>query len=368
MSEYLDQDNIMSELTEDVTNKKCPNCGATVTFDPASGKMHCEYCGYSCELPKPEEGNEICEMDFESAQHTDSFEWGQQKKSVQCKQCGAVSIYDALETAAVCPFCGSTSVMPAANENTLAPNAACPFAVTKQQAGESFTKWLKKKWFAPKQAKKSASPESFQGVYLPYWTYDAQTTSSFTARAGYDKQVKDKDGNSKTQTDWHRVSGVYQKFFDDVTVMASKRQEGSGVQACEPFDFTKMVPYSPQVVAGFIAERYSIGLKDGWEAAQKKIQFKLHSDISDYVRSHWHANRTDSVNFSTLYNNITYKYLLVPVWLSSFKYKDKIYQFAVNGQTGKVGGKAPVSAWRVILAILIAAGIIAGLYFLLRNK
>ena len=365
MSEYVDT--MISELTEEITNKKCPNCGATVTFDPATGMMHCDYCGYSRELPKPEEGAEICEMDFESALHTESYEWGQQKKTVQCKQCGAVSIYDVLETAAVCPFCGSTSVMPAANNNTLAPNAACPFSITKEKAGESFTRWLKRKWFAPRKAKKNAAPEAFQGVYLPYWTYDAQTTSSFTARAGYNKTVKDKDGHSRTETTWRRVEGVYQKFFDDVTVMASKRQEDSGVKKCEPFDFSKMVPYSPQVVAGFIAERYSIGLKDGWERAQKTIQSRLHTDISDYVRRQWHADRTDSVRFSTLYNNITYKYLLVPVWISSFKYKDKIYQFAVNGQTGKVGGKAPVSAWRVILAILIGIGIIVGLCFLLRK-
>ena len=149
--------------------------------------------------------------------------------------------------------------------------------------------------------------------------------------------------------------------------MASKRQENSGVKACEPFDFSKLVPYSPQVVAGFIAERYSIGLQEGWEAAQHTIQSHLQTDISDYVRRHWHADHADSVRFSTLYSNITYKYLLVPAWISSFKYKDKVYQFAVNGQTGKVGGKSPVSAWRVIIAVLMGIGAIVGLYYLLTN-
>mgnify|MGYP002627500882 CR=1 FL=1 len=116
MSEFddLQEEQIQLERTENETDKKCPNCGATVTFDPSSGMMHCDYCGYTRELPKPEEGNEICEIDFESALHTESFNWGEEKKEVQCKQCGAVTIYDALETAAVCPFCGSTSVMPAA--------------------------------------------------------------------------------------------------------------------------------------------------------------------------------------------------------------------------------------------------------------
>ena len=366
MSEHYDnkEEHYYSERTEIETDKKCPNCGATVVFDPATGGMHCEYCGYTCELPKADSENEICEMDFESALHTESYDWGEQKKEVQCKQCGAVTVYDALETAAVCPFCGSTSVMPAANENTIAPGAVCPFVITKDQAGESFTKWLKGKLFAPRKAKQSARPESFTGVYLPYWTYDAQTTSNFTARAGYDRTVKDKDGNRKTVTDWRHVSGIYQEFFDDVTVMASKRQTDSGVRACEPFDFSKLVPYSPQVVAGFIAERYSIGLKEGWESAQKTIQSRLHSDISSYVRRHWNASRADSVRFSTLYSNITYKYLLVPTWISSFKYKDKVYQFAVNGQTGKVGGKAPVSVWRVLIAIALGIALIALLAYL----
>jgi len=360
----IQEEQIYSERTEKETDKKCPNCGATVVFDPATGGMHCEYCGYTCELPKADSENEICEMDFEAALHTESFNWGEQKKEVQCKQCGAVTVYDALETAAVCPFCGSTSVMPAANENTIAPGAVCPFAISKEQAGDRFTKWLKGKLFAPRKAKQSARPESFTGVYLPYWTYDAQTTSNFTARAGYDRTVKDKDGNRKTVTDWRHVSGIYQKFFDDVTVMASKRQTDSGVRACEPFDFSKLVPYSPQVVAGFIAERYSIGLKEGWESAQKTIQSRLHSDISSYVRRHWNASRADSVRFSTLYSNITYKYLLVPTWISSFKYKDKVYQFAVNGQTGKVGGKAPVSVWRVLIAIALGIALIALLAYL----
>ena len=366
MTEYHDnpEEQIFAERTEKETDKKCPNCGATVFFDPATGGMHCDYCGYTCELPKADAEHEICEMDFESALHTESFNWGEQKKEVQCKQCGAVTVYDALETAAVCPFCGSTSVMPAANENTIAPGAVCPFAITKDQAGERFTRWIKGKLFTPRKAKKNARPEAFQGVYLPYWTYDAQTTSNFTGRAGYDRTVKDRDGNKKTVTEWRHVSGVYQEFFDDVTVMASKRQKDSGVRACEPFDFSKLVPYSPQVVAGFIAERYSVGLKEGWESAQKTIQSNLRSDIQSYIRRHWNADRADSVHFSTLYSNITYKYLLVPTWISSFKYKDKVYQFAVNGQTGKVGGKAPVSAWRVIIAILLGIGVIAGLAYL----
>lgn len=368
MSEPLEnqEEQIFSETTEIITDKKCPNCGATVTFDPTSGKLHCEYCGYECELPKPETEDQICEMDFEAALHRESFEWGTQKKSVQCKQCGAVTIYDALETAAVCPFCGSPSVMPAATNDSIVPGGVCPFSVTKEKASINFFVWLKKKWFAPRKAKKSARPRAFQGVYLPYWTFDSQTTSNFTARAGYDKKVRKKDGSYETKTDWRPVSGVFQEFIDDETVIASKREEISCVKECEPFQLDQLIPYSPQVLAGFAAERYSIGLKEGWEMAQQSIHTKLKSNIQSYVKSRWHCDRVSSVMFSTIYDNITYKYILLPVWISSFKFKDKVYQFAVNGQTGKVGGKAPVSAFRVILAVLLVIAACVGLHYLLR--
>jgi len=358
------EEQIFSERTEKETDKKCPQCGATITFDPASGMLHCEYCGYTCEVPRGDENTVIEEMDFESALHTESFNWGEQKKEVQCKQCGAVTIYDALETAAVCPFCGSTSVMPAATNNTIAPGAVCLFAVTKEQAGANFTKWLSKKWFAPRKAKKCALPDAFSGVYLPYWTYDAQTVSQFNARAGYDSTEKDDNGRTITTTDWERVNGTYEEFFDDITVVASKRHEDSGVKDCEPFDFSKLVPYTPQALAGFIAERYSIGLKEGWEMAQQTINSRLKINIAKYIKRRWNADRTDRLKFLTSYSNITYKYLLVPTWISSFKYKNKTYQFVVNGQTGKVGGKYPLSFWRIALFWILVIGVAALLFYL----
>ena len=138
------------------------------------------------------------------------------------------------------------------------------------------------------------------------------------------------------------------------------------MKKCEPFKLSKLIPYTPQALAGFVAERYSIGLKEGWDIAQTTIHSKLRSSIERHVKEHWSCDKVSGVSFSTVYSNVTYKYILVPVWMSSFKYKEKTYQFVVNGQTGKVGGKAPVSAFRVILAVLIGLGIIAGLYFLLR--
>lgn len=354
---------IMLEKTEEETNKKCPNCAATIVYDPETRGMLCEFCGYKKQLPMPEGGQSVSELDFESAETGESFNWGAEKKVVVCSNCSGESIYDALETAAVCPFCGSTSVMPSASEKSMAPGGVCPFEIPVKKAGGLFTTWLNKKIFTPTKAKQQAKPDKFAGVYLPYWTFDTMTSSSFRGRAGYDKTVI-VNNKATIRTDWKPVSGMYQEFIDDFTVVGSSKNANSGVRRAEPFDFTKLVPYRPELVAGFVAERYSIGLKDAWTSAQESIRTRLYSSIDRHIRTTWHANRADSIQFATVFQNIKYKYILIPVWISSFTYKGKIYQFVVNGQTGKVGGRAPISPLRVAIAILIALGIIGLIAYL----
>ena len=358
LKESGDIEEIQTDITEEATDKKCPNCGATVVYDPATRGLLCEYCGYKKALPLPDQEESVSEIDFLSVDNKHSFDWGVRKKSIICSNCGGESIYDVLETAGVCPFCGSTSVMPAATSDSLAPGGVCPFEIPMNMAGGLFTKWLKGRIFTPSAAKKQAKPDSFKGIYLPYWTFDSMTTSSFSGQAGYDHQVKRGD-SYVTETRWKPVSGVYQEFVDDQLVVASKRNAESGVRKAEPFDFSKMIPYRPELVAGFIAERYSIGLQEGWTNAQELIRSRIRGSIESFIRKNWNADRAGSVRFSTQFDKITYKYILIPVWLSSFVYKGKTFQFVVNGQTGKVGGKAPISALRVTIAILLVLGLIA---------
>lgn len=359
----IDVTQLKQEQTEAVTNKKCPSCGATIEYDPATRGMLCSYCGYRKELQSPENDAGVSEIDFDQAESTQSFNWGAEKKVVICHNCGGEEIYDALETAAVCSFCGSTQVMPAAGAQSIAPGGVCPFIVPVDHAGGLFTKWLKCRIFTPTEAKRQARPNAFRGVYLPYWTFDTMTTSTFSGRAGNDRMVKRGD-HTVTETDWRNVSGVYQEFINDYTVVGTNKEGNALVRRAEPFDFSQLVPYRPELLAGFGAERYSIGLKDAWAQAQEAIRSILRGNIAKYIRRVWHADRAEGIRFSTQYDKVTYKYILLPVWLSSFTYKGKLFQFVVNGQTGKVGGKAPISALRVIIAIIVALIVIGVLgYF-----
>lgn len=355
--------------TQTSTDKKCPSCGGVMDFNPKTRGMSCPYCGYAESITlTPQEAQSARELAFEAAEHTGNCDWGMQKKRVICKSCGAESIYDALQIADECPYCGSNQVMEEKDEGTLAPSGVCPFRVDAKQAGQNFHSWIRRKWFCPRVAKQKAKPDAFHGVYLPYWTFDADTFSRYTGRYGIDREEEDSKGEKRTVTDWHGTSGTYRRFIDDELVLATEKQDIDMLRRIEPFDTTGNVAYKPEYMAGFASERYSIGLKAGWEKAKEYIGYRLHSDIEKKISDEHHADHAEVSTVETTYSNIAYKYLLLPVWVSSFRYNGKVYQFMVNGQNGKVGGKTPVSALRVTIAVILGIAVLACLFWLVNNS
>lgn len=350
----LDSNVIENESTMDVTDKKCPNCGATVVYDPETLGMTCEFCGFHRELPKPEEGKAIEELDFETAQIRNGCDWGAVKKSVICQNCGGEAVYDAVDTASCCPFCGSTSVMPVeGKENVMSPGGVVPFEITRDKAAEVFKKWLKGRLFTPSEAKKNCKPTDLKGIYLPFWTYDTETSSAYSAQLGYEYH-----SDNQVKVRWMNYRGVYDEFIDDQVVYASNKTKNQYIQPVAVYDFSKLRPYTPEIVAGFAAERYSLGLDDGWIKAKTFIQEKLKTNLGRKLKREYNADRIGDIRLSTNYSKVTFKYLLAPIWISSFKYHDKVYSFVVNGQTGKVAGKAPISPIRVAIAIAIFIAIV----------
>lgn len=350
--------------TMEETDKKCPNCGGVMDFDPATGGLSCPYCGHTEQIvKKPEQPESAEELNFSEAENTGNCYWGVETKTVLCQACGAESVYDALEIAAVCPFCGSNQVMEASDNKTMAPGGVVPFQITDEKASTLFKSWIKKKWFCPKLAKESAKAKHFKGVYLPYWTFDAKTTSDYTADYGKDRRVKRGD-QTEVVTDWHKTKGVYRENFDDELVCATTNQNQSMLHDVEPYNTADNKSYKPEYIAGFVAERYAIGLKEGWEMAKTSIRFKLSKAITRKIEQEKNADHVRNLQITTGYREVTYKYLLLPVWLSSYQYKDKVYQFMVNGQTGKVAGKTPISIPKVIITVLAIVAVLALLMWL----
>ena len=366
MDEFGSNDDIRVK-TLDETDRKCPACGGVMDFSPLTGGLKCPYCEYEQEIPAAalaDTGAPAAaeEQDFASAEETGNCNWGVEKKSVICKSCGAESVYDVLQVASECPYCGSNQVMDAACKKTLAPGGVCIFKIDARRAGANFKSWLNGKWFCPGEAKKKAKPDAFHGVYLPYWTFDADAVSQYSGEYGRYKTRKVKD-RTERYMEWLPTSGVHREFINDelISGIDPNRQDMLIFSLAEPFDTEDNLVYKPEYVAGFAAERYSVGLRDAWEKAKGFIAKKLRRSISDKIVRENRAAASRVHKIVNDYSNIKYKYLLLPVWVSTFKYKNKLYRFVVNGQTGKVGGKAPISAWRVAIAVilaLLAAGVI----------
>lgn len=353
--------------TVEETDKKCPSCGATVVYDPDTLSMVCPFCGYSKELPKPEAGKQsVEEIDFTTATQRANLNWGEVRKSLTCKNCGATTVFDANDTAACCPYCGSTQVMPVDDmEDAMAPGGVVPFEVSQQKASELFRSWIKGKFFAPNAAKKSCEAKNFNGVYLPFWTYDTQTVSPYTVKLGYRHQRTNSKGETETYYEYKHFSGTYRKFVDDEVVYASKRTDNPYINAVKTFDFGRLRPYSPEFIAGFMAERYTVGLDDGWQVAKNQIKNTLRNEIGEYEKKVEKADTVSGVTFDTNFSKVTFKYVLAPIWISNYKFNDKVFNFVVNGQTGKIAGKSPVSVPKVIatIAAIIAAIVIIYLLF-----
>lgn len=367
MSEELNHENISIEKTKEETDKKCPACGGTMEFDPTDGGLVCPFCGskYKIEAKKDEnDSTSAAELDFENAESRGNCDWGVKKKTIICKMCGAESIYDELDLASECPYCGSNQVMEEKDVDTLAPGGVCPFKVDKKSAGERFKSWIKGKWFCPKEAKEKAKPEAFKGVYIPCWTFDTDTVSEYTGQYGKERRVTNSKGETRTTIDWYTTSGTYKKFINDNLQIATNRYDTEIFKSIQPFNTEDNLLYKPEYITGFIAERYSIGLDDSWEGARLDIESILRSGIISQIKGHHMTSHVRNVVFDTEYSNIKFKYLLLPIWISSFKYKDKVYNFMVNGQTGKVGGKTPISPLRVCIAVLIGLALLAGAFFL----
>lgn len=345
--------------TKSETDKKCPSCGGVMDFDPASGGLACPFCGFKQEIAVADRNFTAVELDFNSAEDEENCDWGTTTKTVICKSCGAATVYEQKQIANECPYCGSNQVMEEASGNVMAPGGVVLFKINMQTAAERFKKWIGGKFFCPKLAKESAKPEAFHGLYVPFWTFDTDTESRYNGEYGIDSSYKDKDGNTKTRTDWYRVSGRYSESFDDVLVCGSSEQKEAMIGALEPFDTKQVVQYKPEYMAGFSAERYTVKMKNAWEKAKEKIKRILRRNVESKVRTEKSADSVRNMNINTEFNNITYKYLLLPIWISSFKYNNKVYNFMVNGQTGKVSGNTPISWIKVAITVIVVIAAIA---------
>lgn len=348
---------------------KCKQCGARLEFAPGTDALACPYCGAMNEIPKTAE--HVLELDFESAlAKAQDAAATHEILTVKCKECGAESTLPPDVTSAPCAFCGSGLVTTAASRKAIKPNAVLPFKVTRDAARTSFLQWIAGLWFAPSELKRLAQMEaSLSGVYVPYWTYDAETTTDYVGERGdayYTAETYTETVNGRTETRtrevrhirWTPASGTVEDSFDDLLVRATSALPTKYLDALEPWDLEHLVPYRDEYLSGFRTDSYQVDLAQGFEFARTVID----STIDRSCRADIGGDEQRVESKETEYREITFKHVLFPVWISAYRYRGRIYRLLVNARTGEVQGERPWSAAKIVglvLAIVAAIATIA---------
>ncbi|WP_246045428.1 primosomal protein N' (replication factor Y) - superfamily II helicase [Rubellimicrobium roseum] len=351
----------------------CENCGAQLVFAPGQTSLACPYCGHVQEIPEGEAedlSQALQEIDYSSA--IARLEGGatyEETRVLRCPNCGAETSFPEGTRAATCPFCATPLVTEASTHRQIEPAALIPFQLSEAQARDAMTRWLGSLWFAPNGLQDYARRgRKMDGIYVPYWTFDADTATDYRGQRGDDYYVtRTRTVNGKTQTyqerrtRWRSVSGHVARFFNDVLVLASTSLPRGHTDGLEPWDLSALAPYRADYLSGFGAESYHVDLKEGFTLARARMDAQIELDIRRDIGGDHQRISSKRTEIS----DVTFKHVLLPVWMAAYKFQDRSFRFVVNGQTGKVQGERPWSKWKIFLAILLAlivAGVAAYLY------
>jgi DNA-directed RNA polymerase subunit RPC12/RpoP len=340
----------------------CDGCGARVEYVPGTASLRCPYCRHEQAVTAP--ARAIREHSFAGLATKARSVVG--THVLCCAKCGASSNSDDLAKA--CQFCGSPLVATADADEQIPPEAVLPFGVDRNGVRAALRSWVRSRRFAPRTFRSVSEAESLVGTYMPHWTYDAETASDYWGERGdhyweTETYTENVNGQQVTQTrqvqrtNWYAVSGRVERSFDDVVVRGTGRVADAHQDKLEPWPLGDAVAYQPEYLAGYAALRYDVEPEDGLDVAKQQMAAVIDRDCRADIGGD--EQRVRSVD--TQYADITYKLLLLPVWVVCYLYAGRTWQVLVNGRTAEVIGDRPYSKWKIAGAVLFVLAMIAAI-------
>jgi hypothetical protein len=356
----------------------CPACGGEVQWNPGRQMLVCPFCGATAPATAPagpEGGGDIQEHDLVAAVRSipDSARgWQTQKTSVRCQSCQAISVFDPGRVGQRCDFCGASALVPYEEvKEAFRPESLLPMKLTEVNVRDQIRQWYGSRWFAPNKLKRAAITDTVKGLYIPYWTFDAQVHADWTAESGYYYYETETytDANGKTQTRqvqkvrWVPSSGSIDHFFDDELVPASRGVHPKLLRKVEPYPTKELIAYAASYLSGWVVERYQIDLVSAAQQAREDMDAQVRSLCASEVPGDTHRNLSVSADYS----GQTFKHILVPLWVLSYVYGRRSFQVVINGYTGTMAGEYPKSWIKIALAVLAGLATVATLVLLLNR-
>ncbi|MBK8440018.1 MAG: primosomal protein N' (replication factor Y) - superfamily II helicase [Rhodobacter sp.] len=354
----------------------CEQCGAQLRYAPGQTELKCDHCGHVQAIAPAGDrrrARALLEHALQRGLQDDLPGSAMEEvRTTTCTNCGAQIEFVGASHATECPFCASPVVVDTGAQRLIKPQALVPFRLSETEARKAMTGWLGRLWFAPSTLLEYARKgRAMNGVYVPFWTFDADTRSSYTGQRGehyYETRTVSVVVNGKTEqreervqkTRWYPASGRVSRDFDDMLVMASASLPQRLGNELTPWDLAALEPYTPDYLAGFQAEGYTVSLAEADQTAKARMSGIIEGDVRRDIGGD--DQRVTSVD--TTWSDETFKHILLPVWMAAYKYNGKSYRFLVNGQTGEVQGERPWSIWKIGFAVLVVAAIVLGAIYL----
>lgn len=354
------------DATPEAQTFKCPQCGASTAYDVDASGVACEYCGYEGALDAEIVGKEADVREFTlEALAIDRRGWGAERRELHCDSCGADLSLAPTDLSSTCPFCASNRVVARTQSlEALRPRFLIPFKLDQDDCRPRARAWLGRGWMHPPELRRAAQILQFRGVYLPYWTFSAEMRAVWQAEIGYERSKRYYDHSSKTWKtktviDWRWESGRVSRAVRDLLESGTTKISHYLLEKLRPFELQALAEYEPGFLAGWQALAYDIPLPTAWDTARAKMRELIREACYDDTPT----SRVRNFSMQADFDEETWRYILLPVFIAAFRFEKKVYQVMVNGQTGAVAGQKPVAWWKVWLAIagLLSPGALSGL-------
>lgn len=344
---------------------KCPSCNASINYNPKDKNWVCEYCGskFTLEELKANEEN------FEHTKVSDSKELmeNSEEENVEmdvyhCQDCGAEIVADKNTAATFCVYCKNTAILKSRLADKFSPSKIIPFNNTKEDAIEAFQKVGKGKFLMPKEFVNPKNIEELTGIYIPFWLYSCRIKGNVSGK-GHNVTTWSTYDYIYTKTDTYKVErgGVYS--FENIPVDGSIRFNDAVMNSIEPFSYDGLEKFNYSYLSGFLAEKYDVEKNEAKKITINRAETSTFNDLERKADSSY-TSFTPEVKDSEIEEE-TIDYVLLPVWMVNIKYKNKLYTFAMNGQTGKMIGDIPYSKAKLFTFIIVLFVIVFALVALI---
>ncbi|WP_239490073.1 hypothetical protein [Luteitalea sp. TBR-22] len=342
-------------LPQDITALQkhlCVACGAQAEWNASRQRLVCPFCGTESSYVAPAGTGPIAELDLARAlaeAGDDQRGWRAETRSVQCRSCKAVMVYEPSRVGQNCEFCGSPALVDYADvKPPITPSSLLPFRVSEAQVRETVRHWFASKWLAPNAFKRKALVDTLHGLYIPYWTFDARVHCPWQAEAGYYHYVK-QGNNTVRRVRWEPAAGVVDHFFDDTLVPGTAGIDRGLLAQIEPFPTQELLPYDTAYLSGHVVEQYQVALPDAAAFGGQQMEVA----VREMCIAQIHGDTYQNLRMMPSWSGRTFKHVLVPVYVMTYMYRAQSYQLVVNGSNGRMGGTYPVS-WVKVALIIVA--------------